>query len=88
MPRKTVQEMDALLLEFPIGDRLGMLVMNIISHNSDALAVALRMVRITAAMSHGLGEANRYRVANKMRDEADLLEKQQLEISLLPLGPA
>jgi hypothetical protein len=81
MPHENVHAIDALLRTMPREDRLGCLVMAIIDADSNALEVALRMVWATKEMSKGLGETNRFRVADQLRNVADRLEREHAHVS-------
>ena len=74
MPPKA-EQIRKLLRDLPVEDKLAALLVSIIESNSNALAVSLRMVAVTAKLSEGLSAANRFRVAEAMRDAADLLEE-------------
>ncbi len=62
----------------PVEDRLSALLVSIIQSNPNALAVSLRMVSVTAALSKGLSPLNKFKVSEAMRDAADQLERHQL----------
>lgn len=74
-PRQAVA---AALRNLPVEDQLGALLIAIIELNPDALSVSFRMLSATIALSKGLSAENRIRVANAMRDRADVLEHRQV----------
>jgi len=76
MPRKAQQAIDEVLATLPVEDRLSALLISIIERNPDALAVSLTMISATTKLSRGLSVENRIRVAEAMRDRADLLERR------------
>ncbi len=63
------------LNNLPIEDRLAALLASIIASNPNGLAVSLRMISVTAKMSQGLSSQSRYRLAERLRDVADVLER-------------
>ncbi len=59
----------------PVEDRLSALLLSIMQANPNALAVSLRLVTVTAMLSKGLSQVNRFKVSEAMRDTADALER-------------
>ena len=76
------QAVDAALRNLPVEDQLGALLIAIIETNPDALSVSFRMLNATVRLSKGLSTESRIRLANTMRDRADLLEHRQV----VPIG--
>ena len=74
---EAMRVIDAALRDLPVADRLSALLISIIEHNPDALAVSFRMLNATKALSKGLSVESRIRVAEAMRDRADVLERRQ-----------
>jgi hypothetical protein len=71
-----------LLRDLPVEDKLTVLVGSIIEscpQPNNALAVSLRMARVTAMLSKDLSTERRYRVAEALRTFADQLERRQVE---------
>jgi 23S rRNA C2498 (ribose-2'-O)-methylase RlmM len=66
------------LATLPVEERLSALLVSIIQANPNALAVSLRLVRVTATMSKGLSNINRFKVSEAMRDAADKLEQHEV----------
>lgn len=74
-PEQKIAALHALLDAMPRADRLGCLVLAIIEQDSDALEVSLRMINATHRMSSRLSKVDKFRVAEKLRDTADRLER-------------
>jgi hypothetical protein len=69
---KTIHDM---LSGLAVEDRLAALLITIIETNPNALAVSLRMVRVTTTISKDLSPLNKFKVGEAMRDAADRLEQ-------------
>ncbi len=72
--QRSARELDALLDDLPVADRLSMLLVSIIRKNPSAVAVSFSVLNALVLMSRGLSLEHRVRVAEAMRDRADMLE--------------
>jgi hypothetical protein len=78
MSRESQKTIEEVLRVLPVADRLSALLISIIERNPDALAVSLCMLNATTTLSKRLSAANRVKVAEAMRDRADVLERRQV----------
>jgi hypothetical protein len=63
----------------PIADQLARLLVAIVEHDANAVAVSKNMLTATVVLSRGLSASNRFLISELMRDSADLLEREQIE---------
>lgn len=75
MSHENMQAIDEALRGMPVVDRLSALLVSIIEVNPGALNVSLKMLNATMALSRGLCLEDRIRIAEAMRDRADVLER-------------
>jgi hypothetical protein len=70
-----VEEVCNLLADMQVEDRLGVLLFAIVEADPAALAVSLRMLNATVALSARLSATNRFKISTALRDAADTLER-------------
>jgi hypothetical protein len=63
--------------KIPLTQRCAMLALSIIERNNDAIVAVLGLIGLANAMSQHLGNENRIRLANAMRDAADCIENNR-----------
>jgi hypothetical protein len=81
MPPLDAKTIHDVLSGLAVEDRLAALLITIIESNPAALAVSLRMVRVTETLSKGLSEINRFKISDAMRNSADRLVSNALHLN-------
>lgn len=79
MTLKSAREIDAVLADLPLEDRVIALAANMIMRHPQALKAVCALIGFVSAMAKFLSEPERITIAEIMRDSADAIEHRQLE---------
>jgi hypothetical protein len=79
MPPKSAREIDQVLGDLPLMDRIVALMCSIIMRKLEVTKGVVSMIAIVTAMAEHLDEPTRIGISEVLRDAADAVERQQLE---------